>query len=160
MSILTRTVLAWLLMLAIPVQGFAATAMLFCSPSHHGVITTVKTEQVVLDHHAANTSRAEHPQETMQHASHHGTATKQPIANANSQLDDSALTHGTTVKLGKLADGKCSACATCCTGSMLVGKPSLNTVATTGSDSIPFTLEYFVSYVPEGLDPPPRSLLA
>lgn len=26
----------WLLMLAIPVQGFAAAGMLFCGPGHHG----------------------------------------------------------------------------------------------------------------------------
>lgn len=159
MSVLIRIVLTWLLMLAIPVQGFAATAMLFCAPSHHTVVATIKTTQMALDlNQVATSSLAEHQHGNEQHASHHDTDAKKSVA--NSQANDSAPTHGTSVKVGKLADGKCSACAMCCTGSVISSTLSMSTVAMTGSDSIPFALESFVSYVPEGFDPPPRSLLA
>jgi hypothetical protein len=81
-------------------------------------------------------------------------------SSTSAATDSLDLAKTAPLKIEKLAGGKCSACATCCTGSALVGTPVMNSVAMTGSDSIPFTLESFVSYVPEGFDPPPRSILA
>ncbi|MBC7207194.1 MAG: hypothetical protein H5U27_11830 [Methyloversatilis sp.] len=37
----TRLLLTFLLLLALPLQGFAAAAMISCAPSHHGLQTTV-----------------------------------------------------------------------------------------------------------------------
>lgn len=159
MQFLTQTVFAWLLMFAIPVQGFAATAMLFCAPSHHGgvVVSTVtqadaltlKTTEYTAHHHVG-----------MAQSSHHENESD-VSSSVSSDVDDSfGLNKAVQLKVGKLGDGKCSACATCCTVSALVGTPIMNPVATIGSDSIPFTLESFASYVPEGSDPPPRSIFA
>ena len=156
MHLLTRTVLAWLLMLAIPMQGFAATAMLFCAPSHHSVVSTSSASQV-----AAPTLQASaHHDAGMQQSAHHEYESDVSSSSTSAASDSLDLTKTAPLKIGKLADGKCSACATCCTGSALVGTVLMNSVAMTGSDSIPFALESFVSYVPEGSDPPPRSILA
>lgn len=156
MRFLTRTVLAWLLMLAIPMQGFAATAMLFCAPSHHSVVSTITASQVA----APALQASEHHHADMQQSAHHEYASDVSSSTTSAAPDSLDLTKTTPLKIGKLADGKCSACATCCTGSALVGTVLMNSVAMTGSDSIPFALESFVSYVPEGFDPPPRSILA
>lgn len=158
MRLLTRTVLAWLLMFAIPLQGFAATAMLFCAPSHHGVVATTMNQQAAHDHHASTTGHVEHQHDNMQQVSHHGQDAGKSAA--NSQFDNSTRNHATPIKVGKLADGKCSACAACCTGSALLSTRSMNHVAMTGSVLIPFALESYVSHIPKGFDPPPRSILA
>lgn len=36
----TRLLLTFMLLLALPLQGFAAAAMISCAPSHHGLPTT------------------------------------------------------------------------------------------------------------------------
>lgn len=153
---LTKFVLAWLLMLAIPMQGLAATAMLFCAPSHHSVVSTSSASQV-----AAPTLQASaHHDAGMQQSAHHEYESDVSSSSTSAATDSLGLVKTAPLKIEKLADGKCSACATCCAGSALFGTPVMNSVAMTGSDSIPFTLESFVSYVPEGFDPPPRSILA
>ncbi len=159
MHFLTRTVLAWLLMLAIPVQGFAATAMLFCAPSHHGVVSTITAFQVAASKPQASEHSA-HYHAGMQQSAHHEHESDVSSSATSNAADSPDLAKTAPLKIGKVADGKCSACATCCTGSALVSAPQMNPVAMTGSDSIPFTLESFFSYVPEGFDPPPRSILA
>lgn len=47
---LIGTLLTWLLLLAIPMQGQAATAVLFCGAGHHGVMAQAGV-QPVSDHH-------------------------------------------------------------------------------------------------------------
>ena len=138
-------------MLAIPMKGFAATAMLFCAPSHHSVVSTSSASQV-----AAPTLQASaHHHAGMQQSAYHEYESDVSSSSTSAATDSLDLVKTAPLKIEKLADGKCSACATCCTGSALV-----DSVAMTGSDSIPFALESFVSYVPEGSDPPPRSILA
>lgn len=44
------TLLTWLLLLAIPMQGQAATAVLFCGAGHHGVVAQTGV-QPVSEHH-------------------------------------------------------------------------------------------------------------
>lgn len=145
---LTRIVLAWLLMLAIPVQGFAATAMLFCAPSHHSTVGQATSQSFVVDHHSGLPAQAEH-----QHGDH-------AESTSASQSGDLSVGHLDFAKIGKAGDGKCSACATCCTGSIIVSTQSFNHAAMTGSELISFIQESFVNYTPEGLDPPPKSFLA
>lgn len=153
---LTKFVLAWLLMLTIPMQGFAATAMLFCAPSHHSVVSIISASQVA----DPTLQTSAHHHAGMQQSAHHEYESDVSSSSTSAATDSLDLAKTAPLKIEKLAGGKCSACATCCTGSALVGTPVMNSVAMTGSDSIPFTLESFVSYVPEGFDPPPRSILA
>lgn len=145
MRFLTRTVLTWLLALAIPLQGFAASAMLFCAPGHSGMVAV--TEYQPTSHHQHETQ-----------ASHHNHKTAAPTS--MSHTDDATPSPTESAKVGQLGEGKCSTCASCCTGSVLVSTLSANPpVAMTGSASIPFTLAPFASHVPEGFDPPPRATL-
>ena len=145
---LTRTVLTWLLMFAIPVQGFAATAMLFCAHGHHSTVARAISQSPISDHHAGLPAQAGHQ---------HGDQAKLTSA---SQSSDLSVAHVASAKIGKVADGKCSACATCCTGSIIVSTQSFSHVAMTSSERISFIQESFVNYTPEGLDPPPKSFLA
>lgn len=159
MPFLTKTLLVWLLMFVIPLQGFAATAMLFCASSHHCVSATSMSQQTAHDHHASIPGHVEHQHDKMQQVSHHDQDARQPAS--NSQFDDSTQNHATPLKAGHLADGKCSACAACCTGSALLSSTRfMNHVAMTGAVLIPFAPESYVSHIPKGFDPPPRFILA
>lgn len=136
MRFLNRILLAWLLMLAIPLQGFAATAMLFCAPAHHSTMATkLQPSNSHHGHDAASSASGTH--------AHQATAAQAEPA-----------------KVNPLGGGKCSSCTTCCTGSVLVSTLITKPVATTSSVLIPFALASFASHVPEGFDPPPRSTLA
>ena len=86
-----RLVLAWLVMFAIPLQGIAATTMLFCAggPAHH------HAQLQSAPHHA---SGAEHDHATHQHAQAKAGDVDSPAATM--QLP--AQTH------------KCGVCASCC----------------------------------------------
>ena len=151
MSILTRTILAWLLMLAIAVQGFAATAMLSCAPSHHGnnrIVSSVDTPSLTrsdsVSHHHAQAKQT----------------TNHPNASAVSPgSDDAGDHHGliklSPIKIGKVADGKCSPCSMCCIDFALTSTSSGHAVAKTASKQISFAMESFASYAPKGFDPPP-----
>ena len=52
MDVLIRTLLIWLLMLAIPAQGVAAAAMAFCGPKHHGGGSAVTVDRAASPVHA------------------------------------------------------------------------------------------------------------
>lgn len=55
MSRFWRIVFAWILVLALPLQGYAAQAKLFCGPTHHGVTAPVTHQHVDVDvDHAAH----------------------------------------------------------------------------------------------------------
>lgn len=47
---LTGTILAWLLLLAIPLHGQAATAVSFCGPGHHGVLAQTGIQPANAEH--------------------------------------------------------------------------------------------------------------
>ena len=68
MSKLLRIALAWLLAVALPLQGVAAQAMLTCGPAHHQVAAT--HEHATHDHGAATASADEGSHE------HHAKAFK------------------------------------------------------------------------------------
>lgn len=156
MRFLDRILFVWLLMLAIPLQGFAATAMIFCTPSHHSTTNVVvgKVASATLE----ATEHAAHHHANGAHSSHHEDKSSAYASSNNS--DDTTIKTNTPLKIEKHGDSKCSACAACCASSAIVCSTLVNPVATTGSEPIPFTLESFFSYVPEGSDPPPRPILA
>jgi hypothetical protein len=83
---------AWIIMFAIPVQGFAAASMLFCGQgtSHHA--------QVAAHQHPTGTSAHDHAQ-------------NQP--EFKPALDNGAVTPGAGMKAPDLMH-KCSVCASCC----------------------------------------------
>jgi hypothetical protein len=138
-----RTFLMWLLVLAIPVQGFAASAMLHCGPSHQRqqqAAATIAGQQADDEHHVDHGPQAHHADHGMSGAAD------------DSATDDSGAPTS-------LAAAKCSACAYCCYATAIGGTPPSVGVVTpdTAPDAaVPPRLD---AIVPDGLDRPPRLLL-
>jgi len=133
--------LVWLLAVALPVQGYAAQAMLMCGPAHHQ-------------------SAAVHD-----HASHDHSDASEDLADAVPSLGDAtgstdaSLDHHTKmVKSGHAS--KCSACSSCCSTAAI-------TTSVLASEVIPQHVPA-VATIPAGnavetiggLDRPPRPFLA
>jgi len=100
MSKFLQIALAWLLAVALPVQGYAAQAMLMCGPAHHQ-------------------SAAVHD-----HASHDREGAAEEMADSVTSYDDamgsqdaSLGSHAKTVKSGHAS--KCSACSSCCSAAAI-----------------------------------------
>lgn len=89
---LFSSLLLWLMMLAIPTQGFAAASMLYCgmSPEHHAV----QAQPMPEPHHEAGTQAHVHGEVAT--VSDHAQQAQDPAA----QLPDAAH--------------KCGVCASCC----------------------------------------------
>lgn len=144
---LTKTLLVWLLMLAIPMQGFAATAMLFCAPGHHNTAARISSPPM-FDHQAALPTQAKHQ---------HGNQVQKDAA---VQAGDLSIDHCAAEKMTHATDSKCSACAACCAGPVIVSTQSFEQIATMGTERIPFIQASFVNCIPKELDPPPKSHFA
>ena len=150
MGLLIRTLLIWLLVLAVPAQGAAAATMAFCGPNHHGGAAATHAGQMQM-------ARAEHvqPQSHAQGAhGNHDEATAVP--------DDSA----DAGKFAAPATGvhaekqKCSACASCCSFGAI-----LNSVLTVPAPDLTPTVFSVVvptvdAFAVDGPDRPPRIVLA
>ena len=144
MRLLVRVLLVWLMVLALPVQGFAAAAMQHCAP--------MQQRQAVagaVNEHAHHESIAVEVPGSAADADAHGhDHAHQPAAG------DIAAGDPTT------ADHQCSVCAACCLALALpasaVKLPSVLIDAPfsrTASPALP-------SFVPPGLERPPRTHLA
>jgi hypothetical protein len=125
----------WLLLLALPVQGWAMVTMQHCGTSHLAMVHT----QGRVPHHPP----ADH--QMLHDHCHHAAAT-------NTAIDFPA---GGTVQ-NELSAFQCSACASCCLGAALLvspmvflGAPPVATLMTTLS--VPA-----VSFFTSGPDRPPR----
>lgn len=100
-----RLLLVWLLMAAIPMQGFAAASMLFCGVG--GERTQV---QAVAETHAHPESRHVHAAAQHDHSSH------------DYGMSDSHGSSATDAKNGAHDAGhKCSICAACCNSVAIIG---------------------------------------
>ena len=96
MSKILQIALAWLLAVALPVQGYATQAMLLCGPAHH------QSAAAVHDH-------ASHGHDG---ASENLTESLSSHGDAMDSLEASLVRHAEPVKSGHA--GKCSACSSCC----------------------------------------------
>lgn len=109
MSIL-RLIVAWLLMAALPMQGFAAATMQFCDQAAHS------TAQQRPSHDHASPDHAAHG-----HGSHHAVADQ---AGAGVDLDQGG--HDGPATASAPSDGHaCPICASCCNLVALSDAPSL-----------------------------------
>lgn len=143
MGLVVRTLLIWLLVLAVPAQGAAAATMAFCGPNHHG----------------GGSARAEVGATLTEHM-HHGDAVSMhefdaDVSDAMAVADDASA----IVKASQAAKQKCSVCASCCSlGAILTTVPVVP-----ATDSAPTV---FITVVPtvdafaaDGPDRPPRNVL-
>lgn len=135
-----RIALTWLLLLALPLQGFAAATMLNCGPNHHRLMTAAMADTTEADEHAAGE----------QHHHEMGVAADHDEA---ASVDGDALS---VHHLDKLMKFKCGACAACCMGA------AMPTAAVTFEPLAPavapatYVPTSHVGFVADGPDRPPR----
>ena len=152
MSLLTKTFFAWLLMLAVPLQGYAASTMLFCGPGHHTSASRVPPSAAELntkssiknDHNGAHHDRASHAHEQGKSPSDQATAA-------------SPQDHASTTTVGKHVSGKCSMCAYCCGGAAIVSTVNLPPLERARSMVEPLPQPLIVCVTVHGLERPPRA---
>lgn len=105
---LFRSLLAWMLLAALPLQGFAAASMLYCGPVGSAQHRPAAMADAAQDHHADAVEKHEH-------ASIGNPAEATDAPSTSSALPD--LTH------------KCGVCASCCHGVGIAETPFLLSVA-------------------------------
>ncbi|MDO9074658.1 MAG: hypothetical protein Q7U73_15470 [Rubrivivax sp.] len=148
MGLLIRTLLIWLLVLAVPAQGAAAATMAFCGPNHSRGAVSVQVQPAVPAAHAHQPGNAA---ATPDHHSVAAVADEDPSASERST---------TAAKVSHASKHKCSACAACCSGSAI-----MNSVLVVPAPV--FTPTVFSAVMPsvdtfaaDGPDRPPRFVLA
>jgi hypothetical protein len=127
-----RHLVACLLLLAIPLQGYAASTMLFCTAGQHSQTESAQAPATIA-HHGDHTG---HPVPLKKSSQHHG---------------DAKTPKGTTT---------CSACSLCC--NLVVMMPSHEVVATFASHERLLPAQILPPQSPslKGLKRPPRARLA
>ena len=137
----------WLLLLALPLQGWAAASMLNCGPSHHRMAGATAPAAVHEGHHQGAA------------AHHHGDAGPGEVdstAGAPTAAGELGSHHDLT-QLGKF---KCSACAVCSTAAALpVTVLAFEAAPSTGFVAPPLP-DATVVFQTGGPERPPRSFLA
>ena len=144
MGLSIRTLLIWLLVLALPVQGATAVTMASCGPNHASSATAAS---LVL---AASSSHS-HDGDMAQAAHGHDGAGVE----AATALDTSAPATG-----GHADAHKCSACASCCSSSAMLASAlqmPFTDIAATAFATVVVSVDAFAV---GGPDRPPRPVLA
>ena len=163
MALLIRTLLVWLLVLALPAQGVAAATMAFCGPHHPGGGAASHAEQRAAAEHVHPQARPQahpqaHPEADAQgshgdHGDHHqATAARADSADAGSSA--------APAKGGHADQQKCSACASCCS----IGAILNSVLAVPAPELSPTVFAVVVptvdAFAVDGPDRPPRIVLA
>ena len=137
-----RSVMMWLLLFALPLQGYAAATMLNCGPNHHRMMAASIAEPVEAHEHAA--AGQHHHQMSVAAGEHE-------VDSVDHSSEAPSLPH-----LDKLVKFKCNACAVCCTGA------AMPTAAFSFEPFPPamapesFVPTWHVGFVTDGPDRPPR----
>jgi hypothetical protein len=125
-----KNLLILLLALALPLQGYAAAAMVFCGPEKPAV-TQVVSSNAGMSHHHADTRKAE----LAMHSGH-----------------DHASSHD---KSSSASSSSCSSCAACCVGVPSMHAPLAAVQPLPVIRPLLFPLSGFVGYTPENPERPP-----
>lgn len=148
-----RKVVALLLLLALPLQGFAAAGMSACLPGHARLMAPVSPDEMPAE--TAPASGHDHGSHHHVNDGAHDSDVAGPDAEAVAQIAGTVVgTQDSPVRT------KCSACATCCIGAALLPQSILPT--TPGfSLAPPLAVSTApVSFITDGPIRPPRSVLA
>jgi len=127
----------WLIAVAIPVQGFAATAMMNC-------------EQLA-SHHSQNVASGHHHSQISEHG----------LASEHTHDAVSSSDHGSNItEKSKHSCAHCAKCTTSCSGVILVAN-STNLFQQINVDEARFTYNtsLFKGFISSGLERPPRFTL-
>jgi hypothetical protein len=154
MKTLARIVLAWLVVVALPVQGYAAAAMLSCGPGHGRMAGAVEAGPAHAWHGAHGTAAPE----ATGHAAAHGATASGATAPEASNPDASA--RDASAALAAAGAFKCSACAACCVATALPASPVVVAALRPAAEAIPERLQPSGDFVVERLEHPPRGVFA
>lgn len=107
-----RTVMTWLLVLVVPIEGLAAMTMLSCGPGH------LRTPDALPAHHLVNNGHAAHGYPLPGHASNldAGAAEDHRPSRESTEPNVTGAGKSAAGDLDQLAKFKCSASAVCCLG--------------------------------------------
>jgi hypothetical protein len=137
------------LLLALPVQAFAAASMLYCNGDHHATWLQVATD-ILLGRGIAGTHNIER-------SDHHVGGTVDVAHDASDASDQDDAGPDTDDHRGS----QCSSCSDCCCAASIPssGQPTVAIAhAAIGPNSI--VAQFVSGYVPERLERPPRNPLA
>ena len=151
------TILAWLMMLAIPTQGFAAAIILYCGPNHQGVMMgpeaastagradTFAFQRAVPDAQFADSGDAVNDRASAAAEHEESVSVMDPVSAA--------------VALELSPKTKCSVCALCCSAAAVVSSPLVFPPLNISSAPMLTVPESPVSFLTDGPKRPPRSVL-
>lgn len=159
---LLRTVLTWLLVLALPAQGYAAQAMLFCGPAHHGTVVSVAVDDPAAHGHAEHGGRG-HADADHHHpdgAVHGHAEADTGDGETDAEPQDLDASGDNAAKAESSSAGTCSACAACCNAAAISSPSQAFAPVRLTSDYGIAAIERHDSRADGGLERPPRTLLA
>ena len=129
-----KTFLLWLLLAALPLQGFAAAVQTSCGPmAHHG------SSEMVMQAESHD---------------HEGDG----AASSSTEAASKSFSHSVDAKH---KSSFCSACATCCVGA--VAPPCVSVLTPVYSSSLPVFFSpapLVTGFIPAGLERPPKRITA
>lgn len=136
-----RRLIIWIMLIALPLQSYAAASMLYCAPTHHTMASA--------DAHAMHDDNTDDDSRNAQHAEHCG------MMMAAGGNGDETPDHPT--KPHKEA-GKCSACSACCMCTIAVFTSPANWLSSSGAAIMaPHLVDTLTSVSLETLQRPPRT---
>ena len=144
-----RCFVMWLLVLALPVQSFAASTMLLCGAGHHGSVQATDGRHDHASDMHMDTQDVSAVSELIAH---------DHAAEALPSHEDSAFSP-LTAKHGNVT-GKCSACAACCTVAFLPTNVIAFTAPAPSRVLAVVELTTHVGFFTDGPERPPRLSLA
>lgn len=151
MNRVCKILLIWLLMAALPLQGMAAAVTLSCGSAFSGIGFA---DPQAADQHTDMFPQA--PGEFMHaHASPH--VSHDALSDASHHAGMSEHEHDAH----QHKDGRCSACAACCFGTIALPSAPIFSVFGNGSDIVTTSPPALAgSHIPPSLERPPRSIFS
>ncbi len=146
-----KACLLWLLLLAIPMQGMAVSAMLICKASHQRVAHNASHQAMSMQH----ASGVQHD-----HAHHADQHDMLPVQDLN--IEQTVTESAPASHLHNHDLSTCSACAACCIGSAWIPAQNLRVppLPPVVSGDISYFAFHIPGVVPERPEHPPRLFLS
>lgn len=139
-----RTLLMWLLVLAVPAQGASAATMAFCGPGHHGAV------QVLHDGDPGSADAHTHHTNGVSVDHEHPKADTDEAGSSGVSVSGKVIHH---------VKHKCSACASCCAAAALPSAFIALPTPILADSFLPLAPRSVASVPIDGVERPPRSLL-
>lgn len=172
MRLLLRSLFVWLMALALPLQGIAAAGMQACGPMHEHTGPVAASAHAPGHGHAREDGHRGHAAQ-YSHSSHaaHLSASAHPASHGDAHPAAAELSsadqglHAAAERLSgnpelPAAGHQCGACAACCPAVALPSLLAFPVAPVSEAVVIPAAPASVASFVPPGLERPPRAILA